>query len=186
MNSSSARADSDLMALAQDGDREAFAALYGRYWARAVRTATVICGSGVLARDVVGVAFGEGWKRRNAYRADSDSVHSWPFGIVRRVASDSHEGDALWGRRRFAADPTETDLGDFTNDEDNDVGSDVANAIAVLLAEAPSDQREAIALVFFGELSPQKIAMHLKLTAESVEGRIRFGLAELRVRDYAP
>lgn len=53
------------MSLAQAGDRKSFAALYGHYWARAVRTATIVCGSNRAANDVVRVAFGEAWARRN-------------------------------------------------------------------------------------------------------------------------
>lgn len=96
--------------------------------------------------------------------------------MVREVAADARAGDDLWGRTRFTDEPTEPD--------DVDLGADTVGAIAALLDEAPSSQREAIALAFIGELSPTEIATHLHMTAETVEGRIRFGLEELRERNY--
>lgn len=176
MSPSRASIDSNLLLLAQSGDREAFAALYGHYWARAVRTATIVGGTSDAANDVVRVAFGEAWETRSLYRSDSGSVHSWLFGLVRQVAADTREGGDLWGRTRFSDQvPAENE---------SDVGAETVDAIAALLDGAPSDQRETIALAFFGELSPAEIATHLHLSEETVEGRIRFGLAELRGRDF--
>lgn len=177
--------DAELMAKAQAGDREAFAALYGSYWPRAVRMATVVCGTSRAARDVVRVGFGLAWKERASYNASNETVHSWLFGLVRDIASYARAGDDLWGRTRFAADQEESDSEAAEPDENDDVGAVAANAIAMLLVDAPDDQREAIAMAFFGELSPAEIAMHLDLPEETVEGRIRFGLEDLRRRKFA-
>lgn len=172
--------DTDLMAKAQAGDREAFASLYGFYWSRALRMATVVCGSDRAASDVVRVGFGEAWKRCGEYEPARETVHSWLFGIVRETAACAQAGDDLWGRVRFSEEPEEA--GAAATDA---AGIDAANAIAALLVDAPANQREAVAMAFFGELSAAEIAKHLNLPEAAVEGRIRFGLEDLRRRKFA-
>lgn len=185
MESGRDKADVQLLALARDGDRAAFATLYGFYWPRAVRMATVLCGSSRKAKDVVRVAFGQAWKGCDTYSPEQETVHSWLFGSVREIAAYSRAGDDLWGRSRYADAPLvgESELSD--DGEDDDVGTDAVNAIALLLADAPQEQRETIALAFFGELSPAEIAKHLDLPQSSVEGRIRFGLEALKSQNYS-
>lgn len=173
------------MVKAQAGDREAFATLYGFYWPRAVRMATVVCGSDRAARDVARIGFGEAWKTREQYEPAAETVHSWLFGLIRTIAADARaEGDAR-DRERLSAEPEKTDSETTDAVEVDDVGVDAARAIAMLLIDAPDDQREAIAMAFFGELSPAEIAKHLGLPEEAIEGRVRFGLEDLRRKKFA-
>lgn len=183
--SQSGTTDLELLESAQSGDRERFAMLYGRYWPRAVRMATVMCNSKQTAKDVVRVSFAEAWRTCGDYRAESGSVHSWLFGIVREQAVFLSEGGDLWGRSRYRPGGRLRETDESMNEHD-DVGSDAVNAIALLLADAPEEQRELVALAFFGELSPKEISGILNLTEEAVVGRMRFGLEDLRARDYAP
>lgn len=178
-----AMSDLELLSLAQSGNREAFAVLYGRYWLRAVRMATVVCTSSKTARDVVRISFAEAWRNCGEYQPANGSVHSWLFGIVRDQAAFSRSGDDLWGRERYHPKGSSHALDDAMIEPD-DVGAEAADAIALLLADAPSDQREVVAMAFFGELSPKEIAHHLGLSEEVVAGRMRFGFEELRSRQF--
>lgn len=182
---SSTSSDAELMALARRGERAPFAALYGRYWPRAVKMATVVCGSRAQAKDIVRVSFGEAWRTRDEYMPESGTVRSWLLGIVREQAAYSRTGADQWGLDRFAAaDEEEPKIG-LAAEGNLDIASDVSGAIALLLADAPIEQREVIAMAFFGELSPEEIAGHLNMSEAAVAGRMRLGMEELRARDFS-
>ncbi|MGB0871732.1 MAG: RNA polymerase sigma factor [Solirubrobacterales bacterium] len=172
------------MALARRGERAPFAALYGRYWPRAVKMATVVCGSRAQAKDIVRVSFGEAWRTRDEYQADQGTVHSWLLGIVRDQAAYARTGAVQWGREMFVEEEDEKFRDELEPEEDMDISSDVSGAIAILLADSPVEQREVVAMSFFGELSPQEIARHLNMPEATVAGRIRLGMEELRAREF--
>ncbi len=176
--------DAELMALARRGERAPFAALYGRYWPRAVKMATVICESRIEAKDIVRVSFGEAWRTRDEYVPERETVRSWLLGIVRDQAAFSRTGAVQWGRSRFVAEVGDESSEGLESEGDLDLASDVSGAIALLLADTPIEQREAIAMSFFGELSPDEIARQLDMTEAAVAGRVRLGLEELRARDF--
>jgi len=48
------------------------------------------------------------------------------------------------------------------------------------LAQLPREQREVIALAFYGQLSHSEIAAHLGLPPGTVKGRMRSGLSRMR------
>lgn len=144
--------------------------------------ATVVCGSSKTAKDVVRISFADAWRTCTEYQTDNGSVHSWLFGIVRNQATAAREGDDMWGRQRYRPESTSTDSERAPIDDD--VGTDAADAIALLLADAPREQRELVALAFFGELSPTEISDQLGLSEGVVRGRMRLGLNKLRERDF--
>ena len=58
------RPDEELVAATQRGDRQAFAVLYGRYWAELFQVATRKLGSATLAEELVQDLFISLWQRR--------------------------------------------------------------------------------------------------------------------------
>jgi RNA polymerase sigma-70 factor (ECF subfamily) len=52
--------------------------------------------------------------------------------------------------------------------------------VRLALAKLPAEQRQALNLAFFGGLTHEEIAAHLKTPAGTIKSRIRRGLLELR------
>ncbi|MFY9487250.1 MAG: RNA polymerase sigma factor [Solirubrobacterales bacterium] len=146
----------------------------------------VICGPSRDAKSVVRVAFYNAWTKQPHYSPGAETPRQWLFGIVREHAAHVHSGDELWGLSEFTSDELTSFLDMDERLSDGDIGDDVVTAIALALADAPDDQREVIALAFFGQLSPAEIANHLHLSPEVVQGRVRLGLDHLRARAFSP
>ena len=105
---------------------------------------------------------------------------------ARSIAVDLHEG----GVRRLRV------VDSATGDEDADVAdastmesaadtadkNDEAARVRSVLNNLPSEQREAIELAFFGDLTHHEIAARLGEPLGTIKARIRRGLLKLRER----
>ena len=142
----------------QRDDADAFAQLYDRYAARALRIATAICRQPDAAEEAVQEAFVAIWKRRGSYQPLPGGFAAWAMTIVHDRAADA---EAL----QRGAGP----IGD-------------AQRARTLLAGLPETQREVISLAFYGELTHTEIAARLSLPPGTVKGRMRLGLQTLSRR----
>ena len=166
------------MASAQQGDTEAFAALYERTSARALRVATAVCGRHELAAEAVQDAYLALWRARGRFDARQGNFGAWAMTVVRNKTIDlmrRERGGSLVGEDAALAiaDPDAPGA-------DDAIASVDAGALREQLAALPDNQREAIVLSFYGGLSHSEIARHLSLPPGTVKGRMRLGLIKLR------
>ncbi len=174
-------ADEELMQLVYQGAAEAFEIVYDRHADAAYSLAHRICRQRVLAEDVVQEAFLSLWRSRARYDRDRGSVRTWVLGIVHNRAIDALRRRAVRERglvhdagieERIAA-PERTDLEVARRAE--------AREVRDALQELPAEQSRVIELAFFDGLTHVQIATMLETPVGTVKGRMRLGLAKLRL-----
>jgi RNA polymerase sigma factor (sigma-70 family) len=125
------------------------------------------------AEDVLQRVFYEVW--RNADRYDpSRSLEAWLLGIARKRAIDHLR------RRHGEAVPLE-ELGQVAGDDGRDLAERYARASEVrgALDRLPAEQREVLALAYFGDYTQVEIADRLDVPLGTVKARTFRGLRRL-------
>lgn len=170
--------DAVLMQLMKADSTVAFAELYRRHVAQALRVAQASCRGSGVAEEAVQDAFEAIWRSRATYRADRGPVRAWAMAIVRHrtIAVSRSRGlvlPVLIGGRTEPSTPADQSV-------DDAVAGEESRQLLDLLARLPPAQKEVIALAFYGQLTHAEIADRLDLPAGTVKGRMRLGIGKLR------
>lgn len=139
-----ATADEDLVALAQGGDREAFAALYDRYLPRVYGYCYRLLGDREAAEDANTDVFMRALAALPAFRAGS--FRAWLFTIAHNVATDE-----LRRRKPTARLETAHEIAD-PGQSPEDIAAAAIDRLTVLslLPLLSDDQRQVVALRLSG------------------------------------
>ena len=179
-----ALSDAEVMEEIVAGSAGAFEELYDRYSARAFRIARSVCRDYGAAEDAVQEAFVSIFKNRAIYQSQRGTVAAWVLMVALSRAIDVSRVRARHATRRasddaLAALPEPADVME-------QAGARIdATPVRIALAALPEEQREAITLAYYGELTHTEIAERLGLPFGTVKGRIRLGLNKLRL-DFEP
>jgi RNA polymerase sigma-70 factor (ECF subfamily) len=176
-------ADEELMQLVYRSSADAFEVIYDRHADAAFSLAYRICSQRALAEDVVQEAFLSIWRSRSSSRYDRGrgSVRTWLLGIVHNRSIDALRRRAVRDRgivddeglqERVAA-PERTELDVARREE--------AREIRAALDELPDEQGRVIELAYFGGLTHVQIASMLNTPVGTIKGRMRLGLAKMRM-----
>ena len=169
------------MQLVRRGNAPAFEVLYDRHADAAFSLAYRICGQRALAEDVVQEACLSLWRSGARYDRDRGSVRTWLLGIVHNRAIDAlrrrsvRDGGLVSeeGIAERLASPERTDVEVARRDE--------AREIRDALEQLPGEQSRVIELAYFGGLTHVEIASMLGTPVGTVKGRMRLGLAKMRM-----
>jgi RNA polymerase sigma-70 factor (ECF subfamily) len=174
-------ADEELMQLVYSSRADAFEVIYDRHADAAFSLAYRMCSQRALAEDVVQEAFLSVWRSRARYDRGRGSVRTWLLGIVHNRAIDALRRRSVRDRgvvddegieERIPA-PERTDV-EFARREE---ARQVRDALELL----PGDQSRVIELAYFGGLTHVQIASMLDMPVGTIKGRMRLGLAKMRV-----
>ena len=174
-------ADEELMQLVRRGNPAAFEVVYDRHTDAAFSLAYRMCGQRALAEDVVQEGFLALWRSGARYDRNRGSVRTWILGIVHNRSIDALRRRAVRDRGRVSeegieervAAPDRTDLEVARRDE--------AREIRDALDQLPSEQSRVIELAYFGGLTHVQIASMLDIPVGTIKGRMRLGLAKMRM-----
>jgi RNA polymerase sigma-70 factor (ECF subfamily) len=166
------------------GSSDAFEELYDRYSARAFRIARSVCRDYGAAEDAVQEAFVSIFKNRASYQSQRGTVAAWVLMVALSRAIDVSRVRATHATRRANHDTLAALLEPGDVMEQAGARIDAAR-VRTALAALPDEQREAITLAYYGELTHTEIAERLGIPFGTVKGRIRLGLNKLRL-DFAP
>jgi RNA polymerase sigma-70 factor (ECF subfamily) len=125
------------------------------------------------AEDVLQRVFYEVWKNRDRYDP-TRSLEAWVLGIARKRAIDRL-------RRRHATIVPIDELRDIAGDDGRELAERYARAseVRAALERLPQEQREALALAYFGDLTQTEIAERLGVPLGTVKARTFRGLRRL-------
>lgn len=169
------------MQLVRDGDARAFEVIFDRHANAAFSLAYRMCGRRAIAEEVVQETFLSLWRSGARYDRTRGSVRSWVLTVVRNRAIDAFRRAAMRdshdmpdeGFSQLLASPELTDQEVERRDD--------ARLLRGALGALPADQRQVIELAYFGGFTHTQIAEMLNLPAGTVKGRMRLGLAKLRL-----
>lgn len=162
--------DAILAGRASDGDTAAFEALARRYGPQMRACARRITGSFADADDVVQESLMQAWNQLDTLR-DNGAVKGWLLRIT-----GSRSIDHLRRRKVHpelaTAENEATAAGAASNPESAAVNGSRVAALRSALARLPEEQRRCWVLKEFGDQSYEEIASTLKISADSVRGRL--------------
>ncbi|MFN2196399.1 MAG: RNA polymerase sigma factor [Anaerolineales bacterium] len=176
--------DSALLNLIAQSNRDALAVLYDRYGRLVFSLAVNIVGDQAAAEEITQDVFLSVWEKAHTYRASAARVSTWLSSIARYRAIDI--------LRRRGVRPEQSsiswdDVGenllpvDYSTVELAELGM-LQKRVRAAISELPAEQREALALAFFGGYSHQEISQALGQPLGTVKTRIRLAMKKLRDR----
>jgi RNA polymerase sigma-70 factor, ECF subfamily len=152
------------------GDRDAFEEVMDRYGLRLLRTARLILRDEALAEDAIQETFLKAWQRIGSLHDDD------PGPWLTRIAMN--ESISAYRRRHRFQALTERfgRLGGAKREVSSEARLDLAHALDQLTAE----QRAAIALHYYQDLSVDETARALKVPVDTMKSRLKTALRRLR------
>jgi RNA polymerase sigma-70 factor (ECF subfamily) len=177
-----ALSDQELMGLIVQQKREALELLYDRYAGAVYSLAVHMLRDRGAAEEVAQDAFLNVWRRASSFRPERGKVAAWLFSIAHHRVIDE-----VRRRRRREQTHVFHDV-DLANHPSDDAGDPLAYAILQvrrsILREAMSalrpEQREVVALAYYGGLTHSEIAERLNQPLGTVKTRMRLALKKLR------
>ena len=154
----------------RDGDRDAFEEVVDRYGLQLLRTARLILRDQALAEDAIQETFVKAWQRIGTLREEDPGP--WLTRIAMNESISSYRR-----RHRFQA-LTERfgRLGGGKPEVSTEARLDLAHALDQLTPE----QRAAVALHYYQDLSVEETARALKVPVDTMKSRLKTALRRLR------
>ncbi|MFN2476216.1 MAG: sigma-70 family RNA polymerase sigma factor [Chthoniobacterales bacterium] len=177
-------ADRQLIQQVATGDQAAFSVLYDRLSKPLFSLAFEMLGDAAEAEDALQEICLQIWRRAPTYDATRSSVFSWAVMMTRSKSIDRLR--ARGRRQRVVAGSTEQfpDLPDAASDAadaaDTTAQHDDATRVRSALRGLSGEQRQAIELAFFSDMTHAEIAERTDEPLGTVKARIRRGLLRLR------
>lgn len=175
------RLDAHLLGQIAQGDENAFALLYDRFSPGLYAMVLKMTGDEAEAQDVLQEAFAHMWRKACTYDSSRSAAFTWAVMVTRNKCIDR-----LRIRQRFArtADKAAQEAKaapqlDEASAEAVAMQEERAR-VRTALAGVSEDQRQAIELAFFSDLTHEEVAARLGAPLGTVKARIRRGLLKLR------
>ncbi len=163
--------------VAQNRDRQAFAALFDHFAPRLKSFMMRKNASSELAEDLVQEAMIAVWTKAALYEPSKGSVTTWIFTIARNLRIDRI--------RRDVHMPT-VELGDYDEPSDDPAGEELLGRkqedglVSRALKHIPEEQRQVLLLSFVEDMPQSEIATRLSIPLGTVKSRMRLAYGHLR------
>ncbi len=173
-----------LQAVAETRDRDAFRALFDRYYPRVFVFVRRRLEDQELAREITSDVFLEVWASAPAFRGES-KVTSWIFGIARFKCLEAIRQRSRFKRSRVVASEDGVisqvpDEGPSATHQDTLDARDGLRRVAGLLERIPSEQREALTWSVVEGQSLEEVAARQNVSRDTVKTRISRARRSLR------
>jgi RNA polymerase sigma-70 factor (ECF subfamily) len=184
----SEESDREMLARVSAGDQRAFAELYDRLSGPLYSFALRMLGDAAEAEDALQDVFLQLWRRASSYDRDQSSVFGWAMLMTRSRVIDRLRARGRRARLVVAPGPEQEERTRAADASIVESAADTANRneeaarLRFNLNKLPAEQREAIEMAFFSDLTHHEIAAQLSQPLGTIKARIRRGLLKLRER----
>lgn len=173
--------DAELVQRIGEQDREAFRLFYDRYASRLLAYVRQLSREREVSEDVVQDVFLAVWRKAASYQPRRGGVPGWLYTITRNRVVDR------WRRKGGLQEDDGFDLHSLEAPDRGDGGRVADLSVLQALRALSADQRQAIELAYFGDLTYEETARRLEVPLGTLKSRIRAGLARMReVLDQTP
>jgi RNA polymerase sigma-70 factor (ECF subfamily) len=174
-------ADEELMALVRTGDADAFEVVYDRHCNAAFSLAYRMCGRRATAEEVLQEAFLALWRTGARYDRTRGSVRNWILRIVHNRAVDALRRGVVRERNLIYEEGALERVAGSEDTAERALDGERTREVRGALEDLPKEQSRVLELAFFGGFTHIEIASMLQLPVGTVKGRMRLGLAKLRI-----
>lgn len=171
----------DLWARAQQGDGEAFGALFARHATAVYNHAFRRTSSWERAEETVSVVFLETWRRRDQVVLDADgSILPWLLGVANNVARHHHRSRLRHARllAKLPAVATVPDHADLVAQRLADQAT--MRTVQQAMATLTRGERDVVALCVWADLSYAQAAVAMGVPVGTVRSRLSRARTKLR------
>jgi len=163
------------------GDAEALGELYDRYGRVAFGVLYRMLPGPETAEEVAQDAFHAVWRQAGSYRTERGSVRTWLLAICRHAAIDWRRTRGKRVEREVTIDAAAELVSDARVDE-RVLTALRAERVRAVVRELPDEQRQVLALAFWGGYSQSEIAARTDTPLGTVKSRVRLAMNKLRER----
>lgn len=173
--------DTELIRLMLRADMRAFDAFYDRYVNLVYSIAFSILGDPPLAEDVTQDVFLKIWRNLETYDPAKARVNTWMSRIARNRAIDVlRKHKHLQRQVSWTVAQKREPLAAGVTPEDRVSQRMTKDRVRQALVQLPEEQREALALAYFKDMTQQQIADELGEPLGTIKTRVRLGMQKLR------
>jgi len=172
--------DLELVRLIQNSDLQAFSEFYERYVNLIYSIAYSILGSRPLAEDVTQDVFLKIWQKIESYQPQRAQVNTWLSSIARNRSIDVLRKQKKINRQVGWTDAAEYLPADRANPEESAERSLTKSRVRQALMQLPEEQRSALALAYFRNMTHKEIAEEIGEPLGTIKTRVRLGMQKLR------
>jgi RNA polymerase sigma-70 factor (ECF subfamily) len=164
------------------GDQQALGELYDRWSKPAFSLARRVCADEGLAEDVVQEVFIAFWREPARFDPARGAFGSWLLTLVHHKAVDAVRRESAIRRRTVPAaeDGEEWSVAPGPGADQAALGAVVAGQVRDALGRLPNEQREALALAYYGGYTQREVATLTGVPLGTVKSRMFTGVQRLR------
>ena len=164
------------------GDQRALGELYDRWCKQAFSLARRVCADEGLAEDVVQEVFIAFWREPARFDPARGAFGSWLLTLVHHKAVDAVRRESAIRRRTVPAaeDGEEWSVAPGPGADQAALGAVVAGQVRDALGRLPNEQREALALAYYGGYTQREVATLTGVPLGTVKSRMFTGVQRLR------
>ena len=175
-------ADEQIIRRVVAGDQRALGELYDRWSKQAFSLARRVCADEGLAEDVVQEVFIAFWREPGRFDPLRGAFGSWLLTLVHHKAVDAVRRESAIRRRTVPAaeDGEEWSAIPGPGADQAALGAVVAGQVRDALGRLPDEQREALALAYYGGYTQREVATLTGVPLGTVKSRMFTGVQRLR------
>ena len=175
-------ADDQIIRRVVAGDQRALGELYDRWSKPAFSLARRVCADEGLAEDVVQEVFIAFWREPGRFDPLRGAFGSWLLTLVHHKAVDAVRRESAIRRRTVPAaeDGEEWSAIPGPGADQAALGAVVAGQVRDALGRLPDEQREALALAYYGGYTQREVATLTGVPLGTVKSRMFTGVQRLR------
>jgi RNA polymerase sigma factor (sigma-70 family) len=175
-------ADGLLVQRIVDGDQLALGELYDRWSRPAYSLARRICADDGLAEDVVQEVFLALWRAPGRFDPERGSFGTWLLTLVHHKSVDAVRRESAVRRRTVPAaeDGEDWSAPPGPGADQAALGAVVAGQVRDALHRLPAEQRQALALAYYGGYTQREVATLTGVPLGTVKSRMFTGVQRLR------